>query len=159
MEIQPSGVKSSPLLTFRLGPQWVSVSNPASNLQTKSAGCVFILIVTGIWPQCNLDTNSKLYWLFYNITSCSYITGDLVPVQGKKPSIWIFFCSRCTYIIYKKTTSIFQTMVCKQFLSNLSLLEKRKSCINTMESTDTGSIQWIIIIIYRTYQVTVALDV
>ena len=48
-------------------------------------------------------------------------------------------------------------MVCKQLLSKLSLLEKLKSCINTMENTDTTSVQWIII--YTIYEVIVALDV
>lgn len=48
-------------------------------------------------------------------------------------------------------------MVCKQLLSKLSLLEKLKSCINTMENTDTASVQWIII--YTIYEVIVALDV
>lgn len=102
--------------------------------------CIFVHISTGIWPQWNLDANSTAFlrhhFLFlHNRWPCSS--------AGETPSIWIFCC--CTYIIYKKTTSIFQTMVCKQFLSKLSLLEKLKSCINTMESTDTASIQWIII--------------
>lgn len=48
-------------------------------------------------------------------------------------------------------------MVCKQFLSKLPLLEKLKPCINTMESTDTASIQWVIIYIIN--QVTAALNV
>lgn len=91
--------------------------------------------------------------LFYT-TSCSYITLTMFQCR-ENPLYLIFFC--CTYIIYKKTTSIFQTMVCKQFLSKLSLVGTNKSCINTMENTETASVQWIII--YRTYQVTEALDV
>lgn len=56
-----------------------------------------------------------------------------------------------------KLQQYFKTLVCKHLLSKLTLLEKLKSCINTMESTDTASIQWTIM--YRSYQVIVALDV
>lgn len=140
-------LKSTPSLLFRLPivDQCLERSVKFSHRIDKRIYQVFGL--GGTW--------TKTLRLLYNTTSCSYVTGDLVPVSGTAPPPHRFFC--CTYIIYKKTTSTSQTMVCKQFLSKLSLLEKPKLCINTMESTDTASIQWVII--YTIYQVIVALDV
>lgn len=61
------------------------------------------------------------------------------------------------YIYIYETTTIFQNIGVQALTFKLTLLEKLKSCINTMESTDTASIQWTIM--YRSYQVIVALDV
>lgn len=96
-----------------------------------SAGTCLI----GTRTQTPNSTASLKYHFLFDITV------DLVAVQEKSCSIGLIFC---TYIIYKKTTSIFQTIVCKPCLSKLSLLEKLKSCINTMENADTTCTQWLI---------------
>lgn len=84
-------------------------------------------------------------------------------MEGKS-LIWILFVvpnnnnnNNSIYIYIYETTTIFQNIGVQALTFKLTLLEKLKSCINTMESTDTASIQWTIM--YRSYQVIVALDV
>lgn len=80
------------------------------------------------WRQQNLR---PLYdGLFYN--------SGLRSSAREPPSYWLLLDLHNTR--GKKNSTIFQTLVCKQFLWKLSLLESLISRINTMESTDSASI-------------------
>lgn len=83
--------------------------------------CIYVYILMGIWPQWKLDANPIQTLQLLYTTSCSYMVGDLVSVQEKSPSfICFYYFFFFKLYLHKKTTSIFQIMVCKKFLSKLS---------------------------------------
>lgn len=90
----------------------------------------------------------KVLWVFSTRCSCSHATGH-IPVQWKLPFDFVVLH------VYENYANISNDGV--RGIQFKALLQKLKSCINTMESTDTASIQWGVI--YRVYEVIVALDV